>query len=59
MVGLGWALLYVLLTLDPTLRDKLSTGLALVTLGQGGGIPTAEDPVVVARSRDSARSPAP
>ncbi|MDG6108515.1 hypothetical protein Daura_14735 [Dactylosporangium aurantiacum] len=59
VVGLGWALLYVLLTLDPTLRDKLSTGLALVTLGQGGGIPPAEDPVVVARSRDSARSVAP
>lgn len=56
VVGLGWALLYVLLTLDPTLRDKLSTGLALVTLGQGGGIPPADDPLVVARSRDSARS---
>ncbi|MEV0134391.1 hypothetical protein AB0H83_38780 [Dactylosporangium sp. NPDC050688] len=59
VAGLGWALLYVLLTLDPALRDKLSTGLALVTLGQGGGIPPVEDPVLVARSRDSARSVAP
>ncbi|MFF5231699.1 hypothetical protein [Dactylosporangium sp. NPDC000521] len=53
VVGLGWALLYVLLTLDPTLHAKLSTALSMVTLGQTG------DPAAVARSRDSARSAAP
>jgi hypothetical protein len=59
VIGLGWALLYVLLTLDPTLRDKLGTALSVVTLGQTGGIPPAGDPEALARFRDSARSAAP
>ncbi|MEV4516966.1 hypothetical protein AB0K00_49440 [Dactylosporangium sp. NPDC049525] len=59
VVGLGWALLYVLLTLDPTLRDKLGAALSVVTLGQSGGIPPAGDPEALARFRDSTRSAAP
>ncbi|GAB3826771.1 hypothetical protein GCM10027610_008970 [Dactylosporangium cerinum] len=47
VVGLGWALLYVLMTLDPTLQEKLRTALSMITLGQAG------DPAAVARSRDS------
>jgi hypothetical protein len=43
VVGLSWALLYVLLTVDPTMRDKLSTVLALISRGQGGDIPPAEE----------------
>jgi hypothetical protein len=53
VAGLGWALLYVLMTLDPTLREKLGTALSMITLGQAG------DPAAVARSRDSGPSPAP
>ncbi|MEU0558793.1 hypothetical protein [Dactylosporangium sp. NPDC006015] len=56
VIGLAWALLYVLLHLDPTLREKLGTVLAV--LGQGQA-PVEERPEALARFRDSARSAAP
>ncbi|MEU4424092.1 hypothetical protein AB0F81_25975 [Actinoplanes sp. NPDC024001] len=37
LLSIGWALLYVLLTADPTFRDKLRTGFALINLGRGTG----------------------
>ncbi|MEV4141550.1 hypothetical protein AB0J72_56510 [Dactylosporangium sp. NPDC049742] len=56
VIGLAWALLYLLLHLDPTLREKLGTVLAV--LGQGQP-PSEERPEALARFRDSARSAAP
>ncbi|MET7418780.1 hypothetical protein [Dactylosporangium sp. NPDC005555] len=52
VVGLAWALLYVLLHLDPTLREKLGTVLAALSPGE-------QRPDAVARIRDSGRSAAP
>ncbi len=41
VVGLAWAALYLLLTLDPTLREKLETARVLVGTAREAGRPTA------------------
>jgi tetratricopeptide (TPR) repeat protein len=56
VIGLAWALLYVLLHLDPTLREKLGTVLSVLGQGQAPG---EERPEALARFRDSARSAGP
>ncbi|WP_285687265.1 hypothetical protein [Actinoplanes sp. NBRC 103695] len=46
LLTIGWAVLYVLLTADPTFRDKLRTGFALINLGRGDGDPAQLDSAV-------------
>lgn len=42
LISVGWALLYVMVTLDPSIREKINIFKALVSLAQGGGAPPAE-----------------
>ncbi|SNS75716.1 hypothetical protein SAMN05421812_101671 [Asanoa hainanensis] len=44
LLTIGWAVLYVLITVDPTFRDKLRTGFALINLGRGAGDPAQLEP---------------
>ncbi|WP_203841758.1 hypothetical protein [Winogradskya humida] len=43
LLGVGWALVYVLGTVDPTFADRLRTWFALVNLGRGNGDPAQLD----------------
>ncbi|MCM4080865.1 hypothetical protein [Paractinoplanes hotanensis] len=51
----GWAVLYVLVTADPTFRDKLRTGFALINLGRGVGDPAQLDPAVPEKRNEVTR----
>ncbi|GIF56454.1 hypothetical protein [Asanoa iriomotensis] len=55
LLTIGWAVLYVLLTVDPTFRDKLRTGFALINLGRGTGDPAQLEPSTAEKRANPAK----